>query len=159
LNVYTQVLEGSVRTRNVSLVSRYPSGRSFVIIEQPAEPRPTANPLPRRPVRAVIDECVVQSLMIPLTVIVLDVRRDRLSQMAVAERDHAVEALLNEVRHLLLAEHPLEVLIGVDVTGQHRVRDTRPVAWMAVDRDLDLRIPAVRGIERIRGMMYSENQA
>ena len=37
--------------------------------------------------------------MIPLTGIAFDVRRDRVSQMACAERDHAVEALLFDGAH------------------------------------------------------------
>jgi hypothetical protein len=42
----------------------HPSRRSFVVVEESAEPRPTANRLPRRLVRAVINERVVQPLMI-----------------------------------------------------------------------------------------------
>jgi len=42
--------------RDVSETQPYASRGSFAIIEQPTGPRPTANPLPRRPVHTVIDE-------------------------------------------------------------------------------------------------------
>ena len=43
-----------------------PSRRSVAVVQQPTEPWPTANPLPRRPAPAVINERVVQPLRVSL---------------------------------------------------------------------------------------------
>ena len=44
--------------------------------------------------RRAVDEFVVESLVIPLTVVMRDEFVDRAAEMTVAERDHSVETLL-----------------------------------------------------------------
>ena len=64
---------------------------------------------PRRPVAgAPAISLVLNPLMIPLPVIVLDVLRDRPTQMALPERDHTVQALLFDRSH-----EPLRVGVGI----------------------------------------------
>jgi hypothetical protein len=98
--------------RNVSLVSRTPSRGSFVTIKEPAEPRPTTNPSPGRPVRTVVDECVVQSLMIPLPVIVLHVLGDCPSETTFPERNHPIEALVLTNNSVLVENVDLAAFSG-----------------------------------------------
>ena len=62
---------GVVTPVKMSQNSTEPSRDPFVVIEEPSEPRPTANPPPGRPV-PVIDERVVQPLMIPLAVVTFE---------------------------------------------------------------------------------------
>ena len=66
----------------------------------------------------------VQSLVIPLMVVVLDVLGDRLSQMTFAERDHAVQTLMFDGAHETLR------MLGLDVSertvSRYRPRARRP---------------------------------
>src|SRR6266446_4869366 len=65
---------------------------TLVIVEDAAEPRTPTN-APEEARRGYArDQHVLNPLVIPLPVIVLDVLRDRPTQMALPERDHTVQA-------------------------------------------------------------------
>ena len=58
----TRTYPNPERSKAYCLIGQpYASRGSFVVIEQSTERRSTANPLPRRPTRAVIDERVVHT--------------------------------------------------------------------------------------------------
>ena len=78
--------------------STEPSRGPFVVIEEPTEPRPTANAPPGRPV-PVIDERVVQPLMIPLVMIVSHELCDGSSKVALADRYDPIETFLFDGSH------------------------------------------------------------
>ena len=73
--------------------------RAIVMIEQPAESPATANPRDSFDLWREIDEFVVESLVIPLPVVVRDVLRNRPAKMVFAERDHSVQALMFDGAH------------------------------------------------------------
>lgn len=89
----TSVGNKAKRTRNVSSVSRAVGligaslCRATVIVEQPAEPLASANAaeIPC-PCGNTLDQLVGQTLVIPLSVVMLDVLRDHPAEMTIAER-------------------------------------------------------------------------
>lgn len=69
--------------------------RATVIIEEPTEPRTSANAADISfPYGGTLDQFVLKPLVIALTVVVLDVFGHRSAEMTFAERDHAVQTLL-----------------------------------------------------------------
>ena len=96
-----------------------------------------------------LDQLVVHPLVIPLSVVMLDVLRDRPTEMTIAERDHPVQTLLFDRSHEAFGVH---IRIGrlkrrlhhadpglsqpgthrraplrVAVTDQHAMLDEQPV--------------------------------
>src|SRR5437868_4963351 len=65
-----------------------------VIIEEPAEPRTSANATDVVRRRCASDQCVLNPMVIPLMVVVLDVLRNRAAKVAFAEWDHAIQTLV-----------------------------------------------------------------
>ena len=66
---------------------------SVVVLQQPTEPLPARNVTRMTNLVARFDQSVVQSLMIPLPVVVLDVFSDRSFEWSLTKEDHAIEAL------------------------------------------------------------------
>jgi hypothetical protein len=56
---------------------RVSSRRATVIIEEPAQPLATANPIDTIDRWCAVDELIAQSLVIPFTMVMLDELRDR----------------------------------------------------------------------------------
>jgi hypothetical protein len=81
-------------SRNSTELSRGP----FVVIEEPTEPRPTANPPPGRP-GPVVDKRVVQPLMIPLAMIVSHELCEGSSKVTLADRYDPIETFLFDGSH------------------------------------------------------------
>ena len=66
------------------------------------------------------DQCVLESLMIPFTVIVVDELRDGLSEVALAERNHPVETFFFDGSHEALR-------VGIRIRRPHgRQHDANP---------------------------------
>jgi hypothetical protein len=97
----------SLRSAEPVVVGAPPS-RPLVVIQQAAEPdTPTDSALDSsRP--ATLDQPIPQPLMIPLAMIVLDEFRHDSSEMALAERQHPIEAFLFNGPH-----EPLRVRIRI----------------------------------------------
>ena len=70
------------------------SRRSLVVIQQATEPRTPTNSALASPRRAPIDQPILKSLMIPLAMVVIDEFLEGPSKVALAERHHAIEALV-----------------------------------------------------------------
>ncbi len=64
----------------------------------------------------------------------------------------------NDIGHLLAVQGALEPLIGVYMAGQHRGGDAPRGLNDPVERDFNVRIASVRGIERVWGMVDGNNQ-
>jgi len=90
--------------RNVSSVSRAivligaSLCRATIVVEQPAEPLAAANPA-EISYGNTLDQLVGQALVIPLSVVVLDVLSDHPAEMTTAEWDHPVQTLLFDGPH------------------------------------------------------------
>src|SRR4051812_17833031 len=78
---------------------RASSGCPTVIIEESAEPLLTMNAADTLERECAFDQLVRKALMIPLTVIMLDVLGDRPAEVTFAERDHPIEALVLDRAH------------------------------------------------------------
>lgn len=80
--------------------SSHPSSRhSRVVVEEPTQPLSTANPPARAHHRRALNELVLETSVIPLPVVMLDVLRDRPTKMAFAEPDHRAETFLFDRAH------------------------------------------------------------
>src|SRR5512138_2676668 len=79
--------------------SAVPSRGSFVVIEQPAQPRPTANAADISFVYGTLNQFVLNPLVIALSMVVRDVLRNRPPEVALTDRDHAVETLIPDRAH------------------------------------------------------------
>ena len=90
--------------------------RATVIIEQPAESRSTANPRDAVDLGRASDECVVESLVIALTVVVRDVFRNRASEMPLPDRNRPIETLLFNGSHEAFG---VGIRIGRPIRRQH----------------------------------------
>src|SRR5262245_23600023 len=85
--------------RNIPLGPNGQSRGALVVIGQPAETRPppyTADGLDRQ--RA-CDQLILEALMIPFSMIVMDELRDGPPEMALSGRNHSVEALFFDGSH------------------------------------------------------------
>jgi hypothetical protein len=96
----------ALTSRNVPLLSRaidsdprVSSRRATVIIEEPAKPLPTANLTAALDRRRAGDEFVVEPLVIPFTVVVLDELRNGPAEMTFADRNHSAETLFLDRAH------------------------------------------------------------
>ena len=83
------------------------------MIEEPAKTLTTANSTDAAHLRHTINEFVAEPLMIPLAMIVLDVLRHRLPQVAFPEGNHSIETFLLDRAHEAFG-------IGIRVGGLKR---------------------------------------
>ena len=82
--------------RSVPYLRRLSDGlsrRSGVVVQQPTETLLPANATDAVPRTSTLNQLVAQPLMIPLAMIVRDILGDGSSQMALAERNQAIETL------------------------------------------------------------------
>jgi hypothetical protein len=77
-------------------VRRARSRRTVVVIEETPEALAAVNPANRPGLAPIGDESVLESLMVPLAMVVLDKLDQRTPEVALAERDHVVESLLSD---------------------------------------------------------------
>jgi hypothetical protein len=96
---------------------------SGVVIEQPTETLVSTHSTDTPLRRLAVNQFVVQSLMIPLAMVVGDEFRDRPSMMALAERNQAVQTLLFD-----RADEPFGVRVGIGcaIWGPD---DANPASW------------------------------
>ena len=96
----------AANSRNVPSLSRaidsdprVSSRRATIIIEEPAKPLPAANLTAALDRRRAGDEFVVEPLVIPFTVVVLDELRNGPAEMTFADRNHSAETLFLDRAH------------------------------------------------------------
>src|SRR5262252_7265346 len=88
--------------RSVPYLRRLSDGlsrRSGVVVQQPTETLLPANATDAVPRTSTLNQLVAQPLMIPLAMIVRDILGDGSSQMALAERNQAIETFFFDRAH------------------------------------------------------------
>jgi hypothetical protein len=75
------------------------SPRALVVIQQSTEPRTPTNPARASTKRALLNEPIPESLMIPFAMVVINTFLERPSEMALTEGHHPIEALVFDRPH------------------------------------------------------------
>jgi Glyoxalase/Bleomycin resistance protein/Dioxygenase superfamily len=93
---------------------------SLIVIQQPTEPRTPTDPALASARRAPVDKPILESLVIPLAMVVIDEFLEGASKVALAEGYHSIEALVLDGPH-----EPLGVRVRIG-RPKRRLHDVQP---------------------------------